>query len=199
MFADFVKNYLVKIKNVSIFLAVFFIISVFLGYALAHNYPEQTKKIIYDSLKSVIEPAKDYTSFRLFEFIFFKNAVVALVSVLLGIIFGIIPILIIFINGLTLGVVGYIALGQFNIAVFLAGILPHGIIEIPALIFSAASGIRLWRSIWRRLFYDEKTLTKEFLSVLKFFMFVILPMLAIAAMIEAFVTPYILDLAINLF
>lgn len=193
MYIDFVKNYLFKIKNLSIILVVFFIISIFLGYELAHLYPVQIKEIIYKNLQDMLEPAKNYSSFKLFSFIFFKNLIVALVCVLLGIIFGIIPVLIILINGLILGIVSFIILEQFNAFVLMAGILPHGIFEIPALIFSAASGVWLWRSVWKRLLYDQGELKKEFLSIIKFFILVIMPMLAIAALIETFITPYILD------
>lgn len=194
MTKDFAKTYLLKIKKISIILALFFIASFFLGYFLAYSYPEKTKEIIYQGLKEMIEPAKDYSSFQLFEFIFIKNITAVIISILLGIIFGIVPILIIIINGITLGVVSYIMLEQFNIFVLLAGILPHGIIEIPALIFSAASGVWLWRSFYRYVRYDENIMAKELISVFQFLLFIIMPMLALAALIETFFTPRILDL-----
>lgn len=191
---QFTKSYLIKIKNISIILGIFFIISIFLGYALAHAYPDEMNKLVYQSLKDMIEPAKDYSSFRLFGFIFFKNLAVAISGILLGIIFGIIPVLIIIINGLTLGIVAYIILGQFSLSVFLSGILPHGIIEIPAIIFSTASGVWLWRSFYRYVRHDENIIKAELVSITKFFIFIIVPMLILAALIETFVTPYILNL-----
>lgn len=190
---DFAKTYLIKIKNISIFFAAFFIISIFLGYILAHAYPDKTKEIIYESLKNIIEPTKDYSSFQLFGFIFFKNATIALIGIFLGIIFGIVPVLIIIFNGLVLGIIAYIFLEQFNMLVLLAGILPHGIIEIPALIFSAANGIWLWRTFYRYVRYDENNLKKEFTLIFKFFVLIIIPMLVLAALIETFITPHILN------
>jgi stage II sporulation protein M len=196
MLNNFINTYLFKIKGLSILLSVIFIISIILGYAIANKYPDKTEEILYKSLKDVIEPAKDYSSLQLLSFIFFKNLLVALIAVLSGIIFGFVPILIVFVNGLILGVVSYIFIVQFNIAVLLAGLLPHGIIEIPAIILSTASGLMIWRSFYRYVLYDENKLKDDFISAIKFFLLAITPMLIIAALIEAFVTPRILDLVI---
>lgn len=195
---NFAESYLNKIKKLSIILSVFFIASIFLGYILAHDHPIETKKIIFESLKNMLEPAKDLTSFRLLSFIFFKNLFVTLTGLALGIFFGVIPILTVFINGLTLGVVGYIFLKKYNFLILTAGILPHGIIEIPAFILSTASGLWLWRSLYRYIRYDENKIKEEFVSMIKFFILIIIPMLFIAAVIEAFITSRILDLAILL-
>jgi len=199
IFKGFIATYLAKIKNLSFLLVIFFFFSIFLGYGLAHGYPRQTETTIYNGLKDMIEPAKTYSPIQLFALIFFKNSIVAIISVLSGIIFGIIPILIIFTNGLILGIISYVILGQYNILILSAGILPHGIIEIPALILSAASGIRLWQSLYHRILYDKGELGNEFLSIIAFFTLIIMPMLAIAALIETFITPHILDSAIILF
>lgn len=198
MYIDFIKTYLNKTKALSIIVIVFFITSFFAGYFLAHTYPEKTKELIYDSLKNVLEPAKAYSSFQLFAYIFFKNLTVAILTIFLGIIFGVIPVLIIMINGLILGVVSFIILEQFDMLVLLSGIIPHGIIEIPAFILSTASGLLLWRSIWQRLLYDKGELDKEFISIISFFVLVITPMIAIAALIETFITPHILDITAKL-
>jgi stage II sporulation protein M len=197
MINDFIKTYLFKIKGLSFFLSVIFIISIILGYYIANKYPDKTEEIIYKSLKDVIEPAKDYSSFQLLSFIFFKNLAVAMIAVLSGIIFGFVPVLIIFVNGLVLGVVSYIFIEQFNIAVLLSGLLPHGIIEIPAIILSTASGLLIWRSFYRYVLYDENNLKNDFISAIKFFLLIITPMLIIAALIETFITPHILDLVIS--
>lgn len=198
MLANFTKIYLAKIKTYSIVLSILFIVSIVIGYDLAREYPEKTKEIIYDILKDLIDPTKEYSSFQLLEFIFIKNLTVATISVLLGIIFGIIPVAIIFLNGLIFGIVAYIALEQFNMLVFLAGILPHGIIEIPALIFSAAGGLLIWQSLWDYILYNKGEPGKNFILTIKFFIFVVMPMLAVAAIIETFITPYILDSAVKL-
>ncbi|MBU3925092.1 stage II sporulation protein M [Patescibacteria group bacterium] len=190
---NFIKNYLDKIKNINIALSVLFFISIIAGYILAENNPEKIEKIFIENLKDMLEPALKLPSLKLFEFIFLKNLATAIIAVLSGIIFGIIPILIIFINGLILGIVSFIFLREFGAIALLSGLAPHGIFEIPALIFSAASGVWLWRSIYRRIIYEEKTLASEFKLIIKFFIFAIIPLLFFAALIESFATPAILS------
>lgn len=176
-------------------MSVLFIVSIFLGYFLAGSYPEKMEETIVKDFKDMIEPARGLTPLRLFEFIFLKNLIAAVACILSGIILGFIPVTAIFANGLILGIVSFIFLREFSAVALLSGLAPHGIIEIPALIFSAASGVWLWRSIWRRLVYGEKKVIAEFVSIAKFFIFVIAPMLFAAAMIEVFITPQILSSA----
>ncbi len=93
----------------------------------------------------------------------------------------------------------YIVSGE-NVLVFLAGILPHGVIEIPAFLFAAAASIRIarnlapslqqedWESIpskTRELLTDERTWRGYILII--FF-------LILAALIEVSVTQLIIDL-----
>lgn len=87
-----------------------------------------------------------------------------------------------------------------NVALFLAGILPHAIIEIPVFLVAAAASIRIAKDLWptveaedwesipsktRALLGDERT-WRTF-ALIAF-------MLIIAALIEAFVTGYIRDI-----
>lgn len=194
-----IKHFLNKIKTINITLAVLFFISIIAGYALAESNSEKIEKIFIENLKDMVAPALKLPPLKLFEFIFLKNLVTAIIAVLSGLIFGFVPILVIIINGLILGIVSLVFLREFGAIVLLAGLAPHGIFEIPALIFSAASGIWLWQSIFRRIIYKEKTLTNEFKSIVNFLIIVIIPMLFIAALIESFITPHILNFAKSLF
>lgn len=199
MLIDFIKIYLAKIRIYTIILSILFVASASLGYWLANVYPAAINELIVKNLKDMLEPAMNYPSFQLLGFIFLKNLAASLITVLSGIIFGFIPFLAIFMNGIVIGIVSYIFLGEYNIVVLISGIVPHGIIEIPALVFSAASGVWLWRSIFRRVFYDENKLGKELLSIAKFYAAVIIPMLFAAAIIETFITPFVLSLAKGVF
>ena len=64
-------------------------------------------------------------------------------------------------------------------------LIPHGIFEIPALIISLALGLKLGMFLF---IYKEKNKGKEFLtwlkSSIKVFIFVIIPLLVIAGIIE---------------
>jgi len=79
----------------------------------------------------------------------------------------------------------------------LASLAPHGIFEIPALVFASAAGLRLGLSAMRALkskfthtqFSMALDLTKSF----RLFLVAII-LLLIAAVVETYLTPYILGL-----
>ena len=87
-----------------------------------------------------------------------------------------------------------------NVALFLASILPHAILEIPVFLVAAAASIRIGKDLWstveaedwesipsrtRALLGDERT-WRTF-ALIAF-------MLILAALIEAFVTPHVMGL-----
>jgi uncharacterized membrane protein SpoIIM required for sporulation len=76
-----------------------------------------------------------------------NNIGVSIKALALGVTFGIGTIILLFYNGVILGLVGidYIMAGQ---SVFLAGwLLPHGVIEIPAILIAGQGGLMLGKAI----------------------------------------------------
>lgn len=73
----------------------------------------------------------------------------------------------------------------------LANILPHGVIELPALILSAALGIRLGASVLYspRGFTIGQNILWSLANFAKVFVFVLLPLFLLSGVIEGFVTP----------
>ncbi len=185
------KEYLFATRYYIIFSAAIFFFSVYFGYALAGSSPEQAKNIL-EELRKMAEPVKSVSPFGLFLFIFLKNSTAVLIAILFGAILGLGPFFAVFSNGVFLGVFAYIFLKKFSIGVFLVGILPHGVIEIPVLFFAAACGFRLWRAVFRRIVFGEKKLSTEFSRIRIFFLNTLLPLLLVAAFIEAFVTSRLL-------
>jgi uncharacterized membrane protein SpoIIM required for sporulation/ABC-type transport system involved in multi-copper enzyme maturation permease subunit len=129
--------------------------------------------------------------------LFWHNLRAELVMLLLGIFsFGVLSILAFIANfaliGAVLGVLP--SLGISPVLVFLSGILPHGIVELPSVIFICAAvlhmGLRLvtpeeGRSI-------GETMIVTFADVIKVLIAVCVPLLILAALIEANITPHIL-------
>ena len=78
--------------------------------------------------------------------------------------------------------------------IFLAGVLPHGILEIPALMIGSAAVLYLGVAIVTP--QVGKSMGEAILELLadwtKIFVGLVVPMLAVAALIEAYVTPGIL-------
>lgn len=102
-------------------------------------------------------------------------------------------------NFFILGTMGaYYVQSGIGFGVFLAGILPHGIFELPALVLFCAAGLHLCARMTARLRGNTdvriiQTLAESAVLLL----YVILPLLAAAALIETFVTPKLLALLLG--
>ncbi len=174
---DDMFSYLGKNKRYIYSILIIFTISFFIGYFFPIFFVEEIKEFI----KILLVQTEGLGGFALVGFIFKNNILVSLSSILFGLFFGIIPIFTCIVNGYVLGFVASFAVSQEGILV-LWKLFPHGIFEIPAVIISLALGLKLG------LFIFNKNFKKEFKSELKnmalVFIFVIFPLLVIAAIIE---------------
>ena len=89
----------------------------------------------------------------------------------------------------------YYANNGASLLVYFAGIVPHGIFELPALIISLALGFYLCEVV---VTYVRKN-TKGFVgaalkNIARVFLFWVVPLLMVAAATEAYITPLILHL-----
>lgn len=130
-------------------------------------------------------------------FIFLNNTVKAIVFMYLGIFFGILPIFFLLINGM---VIGYLltmldAQGLHVGEVVLKGLLPHGILELPAIIIASAYGIRFGSLFMKKLIPSmrKKYEMRNFMRQTVTLMFYLTVTLLIAAVIESTVTPWLLE------
>ena len=120
----------------------------------------------------------------------------------ISIVYGIIPFIFLTmipttLNGFILGIVlglGKATSGASALAIFIVGILPHGIFELPALIISMAMGMYLCLNLTLKIFRRGKEkIYKILLEYVRIFVLVILPMLILAGVIEAYITPLLLQ------
>ncbi|MGV8089886.1 MAG: stage II sporulation protein M [Methanothrix sp.] len=125
--------------------------------------------------------------------IFLKNLLASATAMLLGLGLGIVPMIVATSNGFLLGIVGYSAVEQKGWLYLAAGILPHGIIELPAVLLSIAIGLRLGHLLALSLLKESSDLTGEMRVAIHFFLRWIMPMLFLAAAIETFITPFIIS------
>lgn len=108
------------------------------------------------------------------------------------------PALALGVNALVIGVLAawYVAEG-YPIAAFLAGILPHGFLELPALVIAFSVGLYVCGHVTRRLFRrDESTLHiwDSLVLMSRTLLLVLFPLLAVAAILEAYITPLVASL-----
>lgn len=122
-----------------------------------------------------------------------NNLFAAAMAMVTGLIpFLYLPILSDFINGFIVGVIIRMASGSVwgAIKLFAVGILPHGIFEIPALIFSMGIGLTLCHNMVKAIFRKEHyPIRKLITSAGYLYLTVILPLLILAALIETYLTP----------
>lgn len=130
-------------------------------------------------------------------FLFVHNVRAVTVMMVVGLFsFSILGVMIYLLN---VGVVGGV-LGVFNLVgispllVFMAGIFPHGIFELPALMLSSATILRVGVALVTP--QTGKSIGQVVLELLadwaKIFVGIVLPLLAIAAVVETYVTPALL-------
>lgn len=105
------------------------------------------------------------------------------------------PVVSLMSNGTLLGMmVGIYQANGMSVAVLAAGVLPHGVFELPALILSIACGVRLCGNMCLLAAGSRKKtpfmeLAEELLRVL---VLVVAPLTVVAAFIECYVTPVIM-------
>ncbi len=169
--------------------------AIFLGFTLVgalivYLNPDFAGKFTGELAKALLKKVGGNSSgFHLFVSIFLNNAGVATTAYALGVLFGIVPVLVVAFNGLILGVVAtyLVHSGALSFQRMIMGILPHGIVEIPAILLAASSGVLLYRALLRG---GGRELAMESLR----FYAIAIGMLLLAAFIEAFVTPQLAGL-----
>jgi len=134
-----------------------------------------------------------------FLIIFINNAVKAVLFVFLGAFLGLFPIFVLVVNG---GMLGYLLQSEpareiGALELFLKGILPHGILELPALFVACAYGIRFGFLLVRSLLLAATPEGRaragaelvHFLTMLVPLILLVTAAMFAAAVIESTITP----------
>ena len=108
------------------------------------------------------------------------------------------PALALGVNALVIGVLAawYVTEG-YPITAFLAGILPHGLLELPALVIAFSVGLFVCGHVTRRLFRRDESALHIWDSLVlmsRTLLLVLFPLLAVAAVLEAYITPLVASL-----
>ena len=120
-------------------------------------------------------------------YLFRHNVSVSLVAFALGITFGIGTVWMMFENGVIMGALAGVFLEAGHLEAFLTGVLPHGVLEIPACLIGGAGGFVLAQGLlrarpWPRL-HELARSGREALWLVAG----CIPLLAVAAFLEAVV------------
>lgn len=124
--------------------------------------------------------------------IFANNLLASAMALLLGVGFGIVPLIVVVVNGLVVGLVVHQAILAGSSAFVIVAILPHGIIELPTVLVCIGVGFRLGHLMIKTLLGMEADLGGELMAALRLLRWVVL-LLFIAAAIETFITPVLIQ------
>jgi stage II sporulation protein M len=143
-----IKNWVLQyrpLKHYVIAATLVFLLGAVLGYTDPGSFRTLINSQI-DQMKALSENIKQsdpsHVQWSFFYHIFLNNMFASIMAVLLGAFFGIFPLLLLVTNGLLLGYVASDPTDGHTLFYFLKGILPHGIIEIPAFILACTLGLR---------------------------------------------------------
>lgn len=125
--------------------------------------------------------------------IFLKNSLSLVVSFLLSPILCLTPLLALMVNGWLLGWISATVIEKESLGVLLAGLLPHGVIELPAFFIGEAAALSFGSLVIVSLFKKEtRSLLWPHLKQNLRYLTIALGLLIPAALIEAFITPLFL-------
>jgi len=179
---------------------VLLLAGVFIGYVQADLVDAMAKQML-KQIEGIADRIKSSGGGVAVTFwtIFLNNVTSALLMMLLGLFFGVFPIFGLVSNGVLLGyIIQKLTIAASSpLLILVVGVLPHGIIELPTVIFAAGVGIRYGTLVIRSIGTAWKVdvrgeIKQEWLMSVKQLpatALVIVLLLVFAAFIESAVTP----------
>ncbi len=175
-----------------------FTLSFAAGVLISVKNPDASEKLL-EMLKDTLGSITALNPFERMLEIFKNNVRTSFIALLGGLVVGIIPFFIVVINGAVLGILVELFLRRQGVFFVIAGILPHGIIELPMVLISVGIGFRLGHFAYLSITL-QKTM-HELLYELKhgvfFYIKIVVPLLLLAALIESYVTPLLIYMFIK--
>jgi len=178
-------KYLKKCRNHILFIILIFLLSAIIG---LYFQPAIIVDWIREFVEELLARTEGLNWWQMIVFILNNNLRSSFFGMIFGLALGVFPVITAFANGYILGFVSQRTVTTEGLSV-LWRLLPHGIFELPAVIMSLALGTKLG------LFWFSKERKKEFLirvqESLRVFLFIIIPLLIIAAIIEGLLIVFI--------
>lgn len=146
-------------------------------------------------LGEIVDDLGTFSSPVVFLIILLNNLIAICFAFFLSPLLCIVPLLSLAVNGLLIGVVGSMVVEQESFLYLAAGILPHGIFEIPALIIALSAALNFGFITIKGLFKKENrgNISPAFFTNIKY-LALAGGLLVPAAFIETFITPVFLGL-----
>jgi stage II sporulation protein M len=178
--------------------AAAFLILLLLAFGVCAALPDLRDQLVNWMLSALDGAIEDGTPSPISLFV--NNLEATLFAMLYGLIpFAQLPALALGLNAMMLGVMAawYVSAG-ISLAVYLAALIPHGIFELPALVMAFAMGLYVCGQMTRRCRKDESALDfwDCLVQISRVLLLIEIPLLAVAALVEAYITPIFTSLFI---
>lgn len=182
-------------KKLTIAVVIVFIISGILGYILTNQLmTEDFVENLIENLRYIFDQEGNISLLPLF----LNNVKATSIAIIMGFIpFLYLPFLSSALNGMIIGVVLKFSAfqGQSPVKTFVIGILPHGIFELTAIFLSLSIGVSLSHTLTRGILKKPTPTIEDFLkAAIRTYITVIIPLLAVAAGIETFIVPRLIQI-----
>lgn len=178
------RGYLAAIRPHLLISTALFFASLVMGYSYAFLYPERAQGLFEALQRMIAQRIPDPGALSMAYAIFMNNLLASFIVMSGGLGLGVLSVTGIMFNGVILGMVVYVVKSQSILLLF--SILPHGIIELPIFLISAAIGLRLGQEVLNKLRRKgEPSIKKELKDGLIFYFRWMVPLLLLAAFIEA--------------
>lgn len=182
------------------FLAALAIFSgaVALGMILTYGHLESARLVFGSLTQGLVElgdTATEASAWAGILIIFGNNLLTCILAMVLSPLLGLFALFVLLLNGALLGFLAVVlqAEGVPLWEFFLLGILPHGLLELPAVFLSTGLGLRMG---WQVLFPPAAASRGQALAVNMRLALALLPLLAgllaVAAVVEVLITPWLL-------
>jgi stage II sporulation protein M len=113
--------------------------------------PAPLRQEVADAYARLVEPYREVPGGELFLLILINNVVGALFVLVAGVLLGILPVLSVGGNGFLFGALYRQAAGEGGYGAAALAALPHGVLEVAALLIAASYGMWLGSILFRRL------------------------------------------------
>jgi stage II sporulation protein M len=161
--------------------------------ALATPYAPDMAQHFHQNVADFVKLFRALPKPALAAAIFLNNTIKALLVIVGGLALGLLPVIFLLANGAALGFVLSASIRSRGILDPVLAILPHGIFELPAILLAAGMGLLLGACSIKKLFrLGDASIARELALALKLFLRIVVPLLAVAALVEAFLTPILI-------
>ncbi len=156
-----------------------------LGFLFATQYPDLAQEGMRE-LQGAFSYLFDLDPVWMALFIFFNNSIKILLFMLFGVLFALPTLFFLVVNGWVLGYVSGTVYPSIGLSGLFFSLFFHGIFELTALFIGTSIGFWIGYSLFKELRKGEKKIKEKVSLAVNTFVYIILPLLGVAAVIETY-------------